>query len=112
MKEDFIVKVEPAEGCNPDFAPRKDLTDGIQCSGYVIITFDEDSDPKVTAIDRVSNLDIAHAICKTPVLQEAFAIAEGLMKAHKIHEESERSKKLRELIGSGLFEEGEDEDNG
>ena len=80
------------------------LTKGTKVSGYVILTFDEDGEPEVTAMDGVNVMMIAEYLgntnnAMTSVLWQAIAIAEGLKKARKIREEEKRDKFIEKMIG-------------
>ena len=100
------------------------LTKGMKVSGYVVITFDEDGDPEVTAMEGVNVMMIAEYLGNTSnemtsTLWQAIAIAEGLKKARQIREEEKRDKFIEKMIGGmkpdikpeAIFDDEEDDDD-
>lgn len=99
----YIIKaqVSPTGECNPEFAPDKKVTDGIQADGFLIMTMKDDRPNNVTMYG-LSTLDLARILASNrgegdSVIWEAIAIAEGLIKAKEIHMESEKKRMAREL---------------
>lgn len=39
-----IIKILPGEGENPEFAPDRKDQEGIECEGFLLMTFDKDQD--------------------------------------------------------------------
>lgn len=100
----YVVKIEPAEGSNPEFAPAKAEQEGIECTGYIVITFDGDETATVCA-SRVSIDMIKNTIKRdgklNDMIRAAAAIAEGEIKAREIMKEGkqkEAAKAIAELL--------------
>ena len=34
MDRSYVIKIEPGEGCNEEFAPDKLAREGLKCNGY------------------------------------------------------------------------------
>lgn len=83
----YVVKIEPAEGSNPEFAPAKAEREGIECTGYIVITFDGDETATQSA-SGVSTEMIKNMLkCNgelNDVIRAGAAIAEGEIKAREI----------------------------
>lgn len=96
MDKSYVIKIEPGEGCNEEFAPEKKATEGLKCSGFLLIGFDEDGDPAFDTIYGINVMQIAQALAYMgrkkntySILWQAFAIAEGLKKAHEIRKQQD-----------------------
>jgi len=83
----YVVKIVPAEGSNPEFAPAKAEQEGIECTGYIVITFDGDE----TATESASkvSIDMIKNTLKSggelnDMIRAAAAVAEGEIKAREI----------------------------
>ena len=105
MKGNYIIKVEPGEGCNEEFAPDESQRKGVELGGYFLIGFDRDGDPKYEAVASINVMNVANMLAfkKTKavsVLWQAFAIAEGLRKATEI----EKKNGLPLMSLSGVLE--------
>jgi len=98
MNEKMIIKVLPAEGSNPDFAPEKELQDGIECHGYILMTFNEEHELDLALMTNLSIKNISDAIIEDcdeeaiSSIRQAFVIAEGFVKAARIKEDYMRKK--------------------
>ena len=98
MNEKMIIKVLPAEGRNPDFAPEKELQDGIECHGYILMTFNKEHELEVALMTNLSIKNISDAVigeCDADVIstmRQAFTIAEGFVKAARIKEDHMKAK--------------------
>ena len=101
----YIIKAEqnPMGGGNPEFAPQKELRDGIEADGFLILTFKGDR-PGATVIHGLTTMDLARMIASQEggsVLYQAIAIAEGLNKAAEImrkNARTEMAKTFAELL--------------
>lgn len=93
MDRSYVIKIEPGEGCSEEFAPDKLAREGLKCNGYLLIGFDEDGDPVFDTIYGINVMQIAQALAYRglkntfSILWQAFAIAEGLKKAHEIRKQ-------------------------
>lgn len=92
MNRSYVIKIEPGEGCSEEFAPDKQAREGLKCNGYLLIGFDEDGDPAFDTICGINVMQIAQALAYSgpkniSILWQAFAIAEGLKKAHEIRKQ-------------------------
>lgn len=96
INEKMIIKVLPAEGSNPEFAPDPELQKGVECYGYVLMTFNEEHEMETALTVNLSMKNITDAIIlssnedATSMLRQAFVIAEGFVKAAKIKQDYER----------------------
>lgn len=100
----YVVKIEPAEGSNPEFAPAKKEQEGIECTGYIVITFDGDE----TATESASkvSIDMIKETLKSggklnDMIRAAAAVAEGEIKAREIMKEGkqkEAAQAIAELL--------------
>ena len=105
----YIIKaqVSPTGECNPEFAPEKELADGIQADGFLIMTMVDDL-PGVTSVYNLTTMELARVLASErneagSVIWEAIAIAEGLIKAKEIHMESRKARmamKVAEMLRS------------
>lgn len=100
----YVVKIVPAEGSNPEFAPAKAEQEGIECTGYIVITFDGDE----TATESASkvSIDMIKNTLKSggelnDMIRAAAAVAEGEIKAKEIMKEGkqkEAAKAIAEML--------------
>lgn len=103
INEKMIIKVLPAEGSNPEFAPEKVLQDGIECHGYVLMTFNEEHDLDSALLTNLSLKNITDAIISTcdedaiSTLRQAFVVAEGFIKASKIRQDNKRDNMMKRI---------------
>jgi len=98
---EYTIKVEMNAGGNPEYAPQKEMREGIEADGFLLIAM-KDGRPAYTVIHHMTTLEIAHAIASNPseggsVIRQAIAIAEGLEKAMKIAEAERKSRVAKEL---------------
>ena len=99
MKNSYRVQ---ANATNPDFEPESRIKEGIECAGFLLITFDEDGDPMTEAMGGVSIDKIAQYIATqvngvgkvANYLRQAAIIAEAYIKAMKIEEAYLSHRKL------------------
>ena len=90
----YIIKAElNPHGGNPEYAPDKELQDGIEADGFALLTFKDDN-PHCIVVHGVTTLDLAKMFANgkesTSIIWQAIAIAEGLNKAAEIAESSEK----------------------
>ena len=83
----YVVKIEPAEGSNPEFAPAKTEQEGIECTGYIVITFD--GGEKATQSASGVSTEMIKNMLKSgekpnDMIRAAAAVAEGEIKAREI----------------------------
>ena len=103
MNEKMIIKVLPAEGSNPEFAPEAELQEGIECHGYILMTFNNEHEMETALVTNLSLKNITDAIISscnedaTSTLRQAFAIAEGFIKAAKIRQDNEREQMMERM---------------
>ena len=96
----YVVKIEPAEGSNPEFAQAKAEREGIECTGYLVITFDGD-ETVTESMSRVS-VEMIKNMLKSDgklndVIRAAAAIAEGEIKAGEILKEGKQKEAARAI---------------
>ena len=102
VNEKIIVRVLPAEGSNSEFAPDKDLQQGIECDGYVLLLFRENKLFR-SGIRHLSVSNIADEICdecnegNVPALRQAFTLAEALIRMDEIDKQARSRKALRRI---------------
>lgn len=94
MENQYVIRIEPGDGCSEEYAPEKIVREGLPCSGYVLIGFDG-ADPAFDTVYGVKIMDLAKlmAFSGSPtgsILRQAAVIAEGLRKADAIRREDER----------------------
>lgn len=103
----YIIKTElnPMGGGNPEYAPDKQLQDGIEADGFALLTFKDDR-PHCIVVHGVTTLDLARMFANKEdesgsIIWQAIAIAEGLNKAAEIAKSSEKrnmAKTLAEIL--------------
>ena len=86
----YIIKAGAGEECNPEYAPDRELGEGIGCDGFMIVTFC-DGKPKVETMMGFSVEDLSNWIRRRSkggqIIRQASAIAEGKIRALEISEE-------------------------
>lgn len=105
----YIIKaqVSPTGECNPEFAPGKELADGIEADGFLIMTMKDDR-PYAATMYGLTTLDLARVLANErseagSVIWEAIAIAEGLIKSQRDphgeqkNEDGERDRRDAEM---------------
>ena len=110
MNEKMVITVRLAEGSNPDFAPEPELEKGIECHGYILITFDEAHELETATIGNLSVKNICDAVVANSTegaistLRQGFAVAEGFISAGKIHQDylHDRAMKRMSRVLSGM----------
>ena len=98
---DYTIKAEMNPGGNPEYAPQKEMRDGIEADGFLLIAI-KDGKPACTVIHHMTTMEIAQAIAGDPseggsVIRQAVAIAEGIDKAMKIAEAERKTRVAKEL---------------
>lgn len=100
----YICKVLPAEECNEDFAPDRDMIEGVEVDGFMLIGW-RDRKPYFESMMGVSIEDLKKWIRrKSPGAQKvraASAMAEGEIRAAEIVDEDQRDNGLT-LTGTTL----------
>ena len=80
----YIIKAGAGEECNPEYAPDRELGEGIGCDGFMIVTFC-DGKPKVETMMGFSVEDLSNWIRRRSkggqIIRQACAIAEGQIRA-------------------------------
>ena len=103
MNEKAIVYVKPAEGSNPEFAPEEELQKGVECYGYILLTFDKEHELSTAMVGNLSLKNISDAVIENvnegaiSMIRQGFAIAEGFIKAARIEEEYVREKAMERM---------------
>ena len=99
MENKYMVRVESS---NPDFQTDKDMQNGIEADGYLLVLFDKEGNPIVEALNAVSTFSIARYLAAdagrvSNILRQAGAIADGLLEAREIEKKSRREKVAMDL---------------
>lgn len=102
MKNNYRVQ---ANATNPDFEPESRIKEGIECAGFLLITFNENGEPMTEAMAGISIDTIARFIATNANgngmvannLRQAAIIAEGYLKAMKIEEQYQHERRLKEI---------------
>jgi len=107
-KGKYIVKVEAAEGCNPEYAPDQRMQEGIPCGGFLLLMFNEDDEPQAENMMQISVEMLARLLRKSesslaPIIRQACAIAEGYLKAQEI-DVKKRAMEGADSIAGSIFE--------
>lgn len=101
----YIVTVKPGEECNPEYAPDKDLQEGMGIDGYILIGFKNEK-PYLESMMGVSVSHISKWIRRKTQgannIRKACAIAEGELKAMEIDEEEHAGEITLEAKGPTL----------
>lgn len=100
MENNFSITIKAS---NPEFAPDKQLQDGVEASGYILLTFDSDGDADCGGMQHVSTMDIAEFLASdtselSMTIRQACAIADGLSKARELEKEYDSKNFMRSLI--------------
>ena len=114
----YLIKILPAEGCNPEFAPDAKAQEGYEMSGFILMGFNEEAELQLGVMQNLSAHIIAEAIRDNSnedvvnVLRQASAVAEGQIRAMEIFRAARREKQNNDLIEklSAMFPGGEDDD--
>jgi len=98
----YVISVKGAEGCNPEYAPDKELQDGLESDGFLLMTM-KDGRPGAVVLMGITTLDLAKMLAGgsddgSSVIQQAIAIADGLRKAAEIDKEHTKMKHAREIV--------------
>lgn len=99
----YRIKVELAPGGNPEFAPDKELLDGVDCEGFLLVT--RGCERSRSIIHNLSILEMAQTLANLMCdlksgseIQQALAIAEGLKKAREIDMAAKKDSMLRRIL--------------
>ena len=98
----YIVKADmQAGGGSPEYAPDRQLRDGLECDGFLLMTM-RDGRPGAVVIMGVTTLDLARLLADGSsdggsTIHQAIAIADGLRKAVEIDKEYTKTKHAREI---------------
>ena len=88
----YICKVLPTEECNEDFAPDKEMQDGVEVDGFMLVGFRKGK-PYFSSMMGISVQSLADWLRKddrgAANIRAACMIAEGERKAKEILEEAE-----------------------
>ena len=103
----YIIKILPAEGCNPEYAPESKAQAGTEADGFFLVCF-EDGKPICEQICGATVMQIAEWFAyagteMVSVFRQAAAIADGLQKAKEIREKYEAGNVSRNLRNLGVF---------
>ena len=99
----YIVKADmQAGGGNPEYAPDRQLRDGLECDGFLLMTM-RGGRPGAVVIMGVTTLDLARMLADGSndggsTIHQAIAIADGLRKAAEIEKEYKKIKSAREIV--------------
>ena len=106
----FLIRILPAEGCNPDFAPDAEDQEGLELDGFVLMGF-VGGDMTLAYTTGVNIHQISEGIFNNEeansvaCLRASFALAEGKIRASTLMEESdarEQRKAIRAMFGGGM----------
>ena len=98
----YIVKADmQAGGGNPEYAPDRQLRDGLECDGFLLMTM-RGGKPCAVVIMGVTTMDLATMLADRSsdggsTIHQAIAIADGLRKAVEIDKEYTKTKHAREI---------------
>lgn len=109
----YRVKVENVD-INPEFGADKDLQEGIECEGFMLIAFRdlENTAEKLDVASAIYRLSVRHIVdflkynkaeVGSDILQAA-SIAEGYLQAKRIYEEWKKRQMMERLFGNGKEE--------
>lgn len=100
----YICKVLPAEECNKDFAPDRDMIEGVEVDGFMLIGW-RDRKPYFESMMGVSIEDLKKWIRRKSTgaqkVRAASAMAEGEIRAAEIVDEDQRDNGVT-LTGTTL----------
>lgn len=106
MKRNYRVKVENLD-VNPEFGVDKEEQEGIECEGYMLVTFKENNEETMsmsTSAHHVTIKQIADWLetsdnqMKYMILQAAL-IAYGNIQARRLYEERQKKNMMRDIFG-------------
>ena len=106
MSHNYIIKIQPGEGCNPDFAPSESMIKGFECEGFVFMG-KKGSEISAESMMGICVEDLAELIRDNTevgcVIRQACAIAEGQIKAMEIYraKKADPIKQIAKLFGMG-----------
>lgn len=105
MKTKYIVKVQAGQQCNPEYEPDDRMRNGIEANGYLVVMFDEAGNPIAEGLSGVSTLDIARYLAAdvgnvTSILNQASAIADGLITANEIKKNHDKKTMVKGILDS------------
>lgn len=97
----YIVKADIMGEGNPEYAPDKELRNGMECDGFLLLTW-KDGKPHSTVVQNLTVMDMAQIIAHDDsqagsAVAQAIAIAEGIRKARKICKEFRTETAAREI---------------
>ena len=99
MKRNYRVKAENLD-VNPEFGVDKEEQEGIECDGYMLVTFKENNEENMSMSTSVHNVTIEQIAdwLKTSddqmkyVILQAALIAYGNIQARRLYEEQQKRK--------------------
>ena len=98
----YRVKVEPTEECNPAFAPDGKLTEGLECDGFVILTFHDDAISAEAlmgcSVENLKDYLLKRESKTAHLFRMANAIADGVYRSMEIHREYEVRKAMGKIV--------------
>ena len=103
MNEKMIVKILPAEGTNPEFAPEQAMQKGIECHGFILLTFDEKHKMETALVQNLSLRNISEAVVSNcnedavSTIRQGFCIAEGFIRASHMQMDYQREKAVNRM---------------
>lgn len=97
----YKITIEGTRNNNPEYDPDEVLKRGMDVDGFLLLTF-KDGDPHSTSLMGCTTLEIARSIAGDKseagsIIRQAFAIAEGIMKAEEIHKRENSNRMAKEL---------------
>ena len=89
---------------NPEFPVDERMQDGMTCSGYMLVLFDNDGDPIVETLNGVSTYSVARYLAAdkgqvSNVIRQANAISDGIRTAQEI--KSAKDREMPEPLSFG-----------
>lgn len=106
MERNYRVKVENLD-VNPEFGADKEEQEGIECEGYMLVAFKENSEEDMKmataghhiTIEQIADwLECSDDQMKYMILQAAL-IAYGNIQARRLYEEQQKMKAMRSIFG-------------
>ena len=99
----YIIKAIQTEECNEDYAPDKEMTEGMECDAYLVLGM---TGGKVRfeslmgiSVDNLKDyLMGANKFDGASVIMQAAQIAEGYIRALEIFEQHKNTDALKELV--------------
>ncbi len=81
----YIIKILPADGCNPEYAPSKEMQRGYEAEGFAMLIKKDDGTDR-SIVYGMNMLDMGRAMMEDASLFRAgAAVAEGYRKAMDIN---------------------------